>query len=154
MTTSGTFVYEDDLQSGDEELYDAPRIAPRTGTEIIHVSSADAESSIDTRSAFPPNEDVIVGDAFVTAFVGDGRLADVRRRRDAQERADAIVASGALGFPAIESHVAREARELEEQVITPSAPVTDLRQKITGKCAAGAKALHAQRASSNPNLKF
>ena len=98
---------------------------------MLFFFSEEAESGIDKRGAFPPASDVEIADAYVMAFVGDGRLADVRRRHLAQQRANAIVASGALGMPVAVSRVTREARELEESVAQmSSAPgVPDLREK-------------------------
>ena len=137
--TSGTmadgFVFNVSAESEEETSFieTPPRTTP-LGTEIIHYRSDEAESGIDVRTAFPPCDDVEVADAVVTAYVGDGRLADVRRRVNAQLRADAIAASGALGFPLHESRVTKEARALEERAA--KAPVVDLRQKLRGKRAA------------------
>merc|ERR1712240_951781 len=66
----------------------------------------------------------------------------------AQQRANAIVASGALGMPAAVSSVAREARELEESVAqASSAPRTpDLREKLRVKRAAATKSTQSQAA--------
>merc|ERR1711873_4251 len=99
-------------------------------------------------SSFPSAPDVEVADAYITAFVGDGRLADVRRRHLAQQRANAIVASGALGMPAAVSRGAREARELEESVAqASSAPRTpDLREKLRVKRAAATKSTQSRAA--------
>ena len=113
---SDNFVFDIDAGSGEEVVYDAPpRTTPR-GTEMLFFFSAEAESGINPRSAFPSASDIEVADAYHTAYVGDGRLVDVRRRQRAQQRANAIVASGALGMPAAVSRVTREASELEDRV--------------------------------------
>merc|ERR1712240_338468 len=64
----------------------------------------------------------------------------------AQQRANAIVASGALGMPAAVSSVAREAREMEESVAqaSPAPRTPDLREKLRVKRAAATKSTQSQ----------
>ena len=137
---SDNFVFDVGVQSEEEPSYNAPPRTTPLGTEMIFYNSAESECGIDVRSAFSPSAEVEVADAISTAYVGDGRLADVRRRVAAQLRADAIAASGALGFPLLESSILRETRDLEESMAQtlPAPHVTDLRQKIRGKRAAAA----------------
>ena len=147
-TMSDNFVFDIDAGSGEEATYDAPPRTTPLGTEMLFFFSAEAESGINRRSAYPPASDVEVADAHHTAYIGDGRLADVRRRQLAQQRANAIAASGALGMPAAVSRVTREASELEERVakMSPVPRVPDLRKKLEEQRAAANSGLHARTA--------
>ena len=87
-TMTDNFVF--DAECGEETSFqDAlPRTTP-LGTEMIFYNFAEGECGVDVRSAFPPSADVKVADACLTAYVGDGRLVDVRHRSEAETRGKA-----------------------------------------------------------------